>query len=73
MRMKTIHWIGILILVFLLAGCTVSQRLDFSPVPPKADFTFNVEEFFVDVLEDSRLLQPEIKKALVTPLGSIFF
>ncbi len=52
MRMKTIHWIGILILVFLLAGCTVSQRLDFSPAPPKADFTFNVEEFFVDVLED---------------------
>ena len=50
--MKAFHWIWVLTLVLLLGSCTVSQRLDFSPVPPKADFTFNVEEFFVDVLED---------------------
>ncbi|NLZ76975.1 MAG: hypothetical protein GX911_03295 [Spirochaetales bacterium] len=50
--MKTIRWIWIPTLALLLGSCTVSQRLDYSPVPPNAGFTFAVEEFFVDVLED---------------------
>lgn len=51
-RMKTIFGIGVLTLALLLTGCTVSQHLNVATTPSKAEFTFNVEEFFVDVLED---------------------
>src|SRR5690554_4484509 len=50
--MKTIFGIGVLTLALLLTGCTVSQHFNVATTPSKAEFTFNVEEFFVDVLED---------------------